>query len=48
MRTMILLIVLCGTFPEWLWRLSIIWYVLACIKWWILVYKEVDHAMVEG
>ena len=40
MRTMILLIVLFGTFPDWLNTVCIIWYGLACAKWWIEAWTD--------
>ena len=48
MRTMILLIVLYGTFPEWLRTLGIVWYILTCAKWWFRVWYEHTTGIVIG
>lgn len=42
MRTIILLIVFTGNFPDWMWPVVSIWWGLSCIKWWIRVYKSND------
>jgi len=37
MRTIILLIVFTGQFPDWMWPVTCVWWGLSCIKWWIRV-----------
>lgn len=40
MATIILLIVLTGQFPGWMWPVTCIWYVVYCIKWWLEVWAQ--------
>ena len=47
MRTMILLIVLFGTFPDWMSTVGIIWYGAACVRWWYKVYQFKGTVLVE-
>lgn len=42
MRTIILLILLIGQFPDWMWPVTCIWYGLSCTKWWVRVFRSDD------